>query len=269
MTSQNPNATNPQSTQRPVRRGNSGCAWLFATVFICVLFTLLVPTVLVVTGVTTVSNILNGIGSILGIDITPETTAVVETPPSVVQSIQPLGQLVSLRTELAKADINVNVTAGVGGLCGYNAQYVAESTIEAGTNLSQLTEDNFVFDETRDAYVLTLPAPQLIGCHVDYIRQYSLSNSICGRDIDMTRMLAQYVAALEFRDEAVERGILERAEREARITIGSFLDIVSDEDIIIEFSPPDPDAPLPDSCQPRVPDGWSYNAETNAWEAVN
>ncbi len=64
------------------------------------------------------------------------TTANVFTSQTIVSSIQPMGQLVSISAQVAKADIFVGVQQGALNACGYSVNHVAQGTIEAGIDLN-------------------------------------------------------------------------------------------------------------------------------------
>ena len=109
-----------------------------------------------------------------------------------------------------------------------------------------------------------MPAPELTSCRVDYIRQYDRSFTTLGVDWDEARLLANYMALTQFRDDAIEGGILTRAETEARLVLGNFVRLLTGHPVEINFQQPEA-TELPPSCQPDVPQGWQYDAKTNSW----
>jgi len=181
-----------------------------------------------------------------------------------VTSVQQLGQLVSVSAELAKADIEVTVRDGFQNACGRSANHVAQGAVEAGIDLTQLSEGDVVIDETTTT--ITLPRPQLTSCRIDFIQQYNRSSSVCGASWDNIRLLANYTTLIEFRDDAIEGGILDRARDEAQVTLTNFLQLATGRTVIIQYADAtDGEAALPGSCQPDPPFDWVYIPEEDAW----
>lgn len=194
-------------------------------------------------------------------------TAEVFSTGTIVSGIQPLGQLVSVSVEVAKADIGVSVRAGVANVCSHRANHVAQGTIEAGIDITQITSESITYDETTDTYTINAPAPVITSCRIDYIRQYERSggNPTCGVDWDDLRLLAQYTTTIDFAEDTIEGGILNRAERESTLLLDSFVHSLTGSTVNIVYEPSDADSPLPSSCIPQLPQGWSYDAEQDAW----
>lgn len=212
----------------------------------------------------TIGQIFNRIAGIFSRE--PASAEVVSTR-TLVNSIQPLGQLVSISAEVAKADIGVYVDSGQLNLCGHSAQHVAQGVIEAGVDLTSVDETSVVHDVIANTYKITLPPPQITSCRIEYIRQYeNQSNLGCGIDWDNIRMLAQFVATTEFAEDAISEGILTRAERETTILMQSFIGALTGGTVEIEYLTPADSSPvLPQSCQPDIPRGWTFDEETQKW----
>ena len=197
------------------------------------------------------------------LDTRPEASVV--STQAIVTNIQEMGQLVTTGVQLAKADIRVNVRQGLLDACSYAASYVAQGTIEAGIDLTQFGIADVQYDAVTDTYTITLPPPQLTSCRVEFIDQYDESLTLCVADWDAARQLGQYIALNEFRDEALEGGILSRTEQQAQRVFGNVVRALtgSSSQINIVFSG-DP-VPLPASCQPEPPGGWTYDSTTQTW----
>ena len=258
-----PAPVEPVDEAPPERRGCSGCGLLLTGAGGCVLLILVILAASVLLGITSVNGILGGIGSIVS-GAAPPPRASINSTQTLVQGIQPLGQLVSVSTQLAKADISVGVQQGVLNACGYSANHVAQGAVEAGIDLTGITEDDIRYDAARETYVVTVPAPQLTSCRVDYIRQYDRSTTACAVDWDEARLLANYTSLIDFRDDAVEGGILTRAELETRIVLGNFVEMVTGTNVEIIFEPPT-EPVFPPSCQPDFPAGWFQDPATGMW----
>lgn len=246
----------------PEKRGCSGCGWLFAGIGGCLLLIVVTVAAAILLGLTSVNSLIGGIGSIFSGG--PPPRAVINTSQTLVQGIQPLGQLVSVSSQLAKADISVGVQQGVLNACGFSANHVAQGAVEAGIDLTRITEDNIRYDELRNTYIVTVPAPQLTSCRVDYIRQYDRSTTACNVDWDEARLLANYISLIDFRDDAIEGGILRRAESETRIVLGNFVEMVTGSDVEIVFDSTG-EMVVPPSCQPAPPAGWFLDSTTGQW----
>jgi len=254
-------------TRTERRSGCLGASAILGTCLVLMAGCLGIPVIALVftlvTGANTLQGVVDGIVNI----INPPARATVTSTPTIVNSIQPLGQLVSISAQIAKADIRVAVQDGFQNACGRTAHHVAQGAIEAGIDLTQVGEDDISYDAFSQTYSVTLPPPQITSCRIDYLRQYDRSTSACGTDWDNLRVMAQYEAMLEFRQDAVEGGILERAQEEAQITLDNFLGSLTGRRIEITFAQPDPEAPLvfPQSCEPEPPGVWSYDADGDYW----
>lgn len=247
----------------PQRRGGclTGCALLIAVVGFVASLPVVIP---IIMGTITLNNVIGGIQNLFSPK--PQTAAVISTH-TIVTSLQPMGQLVSVSAQMAKANIQVGVDRrGVLGnnLCGFSATYVAQGTVRAGIDLSALTEANLTFDEASQTYTLILPSAQLTSCSMDFIDQYAGSTTLCsGVDWDETRQMASYTALNAFRADAVEGAITTRAEREANLTLGNFIKLLTGRDVRIVFAETET---LPDStCQPEPPEGWIVDELTGTW----
>jgi hypothetical protein len=213
--------------------------------------------------VTSFSSILGSIGGIFGAGEPPRAQVI--STQTIVQGIQPLGQLVSVSAQLAKADVQVKVYQGAFNSCGFSANHVVQGAVEAGIDLTKINEGALRYDEARETYVLLVPEPQLTSCRVDYIRQYDRSFTTCSVDWDEARLLANYSALNDFRTDAVEGGIIDRAETETRLVLGNFVRLLTGHPVEIVFQAPEAMI-TPPSCQPAMPEGWSYDPASSVWQ---
>lgn len=244
----------------PTRRG---CLWFIIGSLGCLAVLLIILILPVVLGLSTASSTVNALISIFRPDTAPQTATIVSTQ-TLLQGIQPLGQLVSVSAQLAKADIHIGIQAGALNACGFSAEHVAQGAVEAGIDLTGVTENSINYDAASDSYTLRLPAPRLTSCRIDFIRQYSRSFTTCAVDWDEARLLANYRALLDFRDDAVEGGILTRAQLEAELVIRNFVELLTGKKVNIIFDQPQT-VILPPSCTPDVPDGWRIDEQTGQW----
>jgi hypothetical protein len=263
-----PTANSLTESTRPVaviestpQRQRSGCFWFITGGAGCLLLLLLIVAVPVLL-------VPSVVGSTIQSALEPfkprPITANVFSTQSIIQRIQPLGQLVSTSVQMAKADVYVGVTEGALNACGHSANHVVQGAVEAGIDLTRLTEADVSYDEGSDTITLTLPAAEITSCRIDFIRQYDQSATACNVDWDSERILAHAVALQSFRDDAIEGGILDRAQDEARLVFGNLVETITGKRVVIEFRPPE-NVTFPESCQPEIPGGWWFDPATNQW----
>ncbi len=186
----------------------------------------------------------------------------VASTQSIVRDVRSMGVLTAIRFEMAKADVLVHVRYGVVDICNIWAKHVVQASVEAGVDLSAVEEGDVVFDSQNDLYRITLPAPQLTNCSVDPIatQQYQVTGAtlLCPVDTDELRRLASYKAVHEFRDEAIERGILDQAQAQSERVLSTFVKSLTGKDAVIEFEP-STETVFPRSCSPEPPPPWVYD----------
>ncbi len=247
----------------PARRGIN---WLGIGCLLTVVVCLVIVAVPVIMGVDILSRIGEGINyMVAGIQSGFQTDPVarVTGTQTVINSIQPLGQVVSVEMQLAKANMSVDIRQGLLNACSFSASYVAQGAVEAGIDLTRIGPDDINYNGLTDTYTLTLPPPQLTGCRIDLVDQYNESVTLCVVDWDSARQLGQYIALNEFRDDALESNILGRAQQQTTLVIGNFVRSLTGSNVTIVYRE---DAPgLPPSCLPDPPDVWSYDPAQEAW----
>lgn len=262
------NVSEPDEKEYAARRreglfGLIGCSAIVITVI----------AVLIFAPVAVVGGVINGLRGLFNVSSLPLTASVIDTP-SIINSVLPLGQLVTVNVQLAQADISVNMHGGgVANNCYSSAMHVAVGAVEAGVDLSQLDDTAARYDEATETYYLALPTPRLTSCRIEYIRQYDRSSTaLCGGavDWDEARLLANYNALEDFRNTAVEGGIIQRAEREARVVMESFVRALTQKKVVVSFSNADDQgAAVPPSCIPQIPQGWEYSEQDQTWQKVS
>lgn len=245
----------------PSNRTN-GCLKLGAGCVVVVILLLVLPPML---GINTLNSFL---GRVRDLFIPDPKLATVTDTQSILSGIQTNSQFVSLTVQLAKANISVGVEQrGLldNNLCGYSGTYVAQGTIRAGIDLTQIKEADISFDEANQTYHIKLPAAQLMSCSVDYIDQYAGTTTLCpGIDWDENRQLASFWAKTEFINDSIDGQILSRAEGQAELGIGNFIKSITGKNVEIDFS--ESVNTIDDStCQAEPPEGWVQNAETGTW----
>lgn len=214
-------------------------------------------------------NIFQGISFSLPTIFKPQTAGVASSPP-VLQGIRQLGALTSTSAQMATADLSINVRYGIANVCNITAHHISQGTIEAGIDLTKVTTDHIRFDEGKNEYTITLPSPELTNCIIDPIntRQYQVSGTspVCTTNRDELRRLASYEALVQFRDNAVRDGILDRAGRNTELLLSNFLSGLSNgATVTVVFSEPE-NVDYPLTCRPSPPEPWFFDESINRWK---
>ncbi len=196
----------------------------------------------------------------------PETSVHVRSQLTIVNSITGMGQLVTVKSELHKTDLKIEIERWVANLGGYSANHVVIGAIEAGIDFEQIDEDSLSFE--NEVYTLTLPAPVITSCRIEHIDQNQHSFTLAQADWDMLRQIAHAVALEQFAKEVIEKGILERAEDETALRISNFVSELTGKQARVKFAERASELALPESCQPIAPSGWEKN-EKGAWKQAN
>ncbi len=195
-----------------------------------------------------------------------ETRVDVEMQRLMLTAIQPMGQLVTISSQFADPSIKASLTSGPLNLCGVGVEHSVEVTIEAGVDLKSVQAMHIFHDKDVDGWTLKLPSAQLTSCRIDYIRQQDHSFTLCTKDWDEIRLLVESVALKEFRDLALEEGILETAQEESRNALGSFVHaLTGSNNIRMEFRE-DSAVKFPESCLREPPRGWTFDEESDTWK---
>ena len=183
-----------------------------------------------------------------------QNQVIVETSRTIINNLQGMGQLVTVKAEVAKTDVKISINRGFLNFGHYSANHIVVGVIEAGIDFDAIEDDSVRFE--NDAYTVTLPAPIVTSCRIEHIDQNEHSLTLLRADWDTVRQLAQYEAIVQFADEMIERGILEKAKEETAIRIGDFVSNVSGKPVNIDYAAPSADPIISSSCKPDPPSGW-------------
>ena len=211
------------------------------------------------------ANISETVSSAVEDALRTEMRADLETRVLLAESLNLKGMLVTASQD-GDADVKVGVQAGLLNLCGASVNHIAEGTIEAGVDISQVQADDIFHDPLNDRWVLNLGAARLHSCRIDYIRQQGHSFTACRQDWDAYRLLAESAAIEEIRDEALVEGLLAGAEQQAQIVLGNFLSSVTGSDNITIVFKSEPNIEFPESCLREPPPGWVFDEESDTWK---
>lgn len=190
----------------------------------------------------------------------------VETSRTIVNSLQGMGQLVTVSSDVAKTDIRISINEGFLNSGYYSANHVAVGAIEAGINFDAIGEDSVNVEE--DSLAIILPAPQITSCRIEHIDQNQNSFTLLAADWDAVRQLAQYEAIVQFAQEMIEAGILDKAEEETSWRIGDFVRRLTNRSVDVTFEEREGLPALPSSCEPEAPSGWE-KTEDGGWQRAN
>ncbi len=199
----------------------------------------------------------------LRLSLFPQTGAFTRSEATIVNGIKGIGQLVTVTADIELPDIQVEIHRGIFNLGYYSANHIATGALEAGIDFAAIDEDNIRYE--NGVYKLSLPAPVITSCRIEYIDQNQYSITLFSADWDMVRQIAQAEALTLFVEKMTEQGILERAAEETALQLGEFVREITGKPTQVDFAPQAGEPALPDSCQPIAPPGWEKN-EKGAWK---
>jgi hypothetical protein len=171
-----------------------------------------------------------------------------------VQRIQNFARLTT--TSYNYADVQGgqrNMPAWLATLYGDSVVMVTVGVIEAGIDVSQISQEDILFDEANNILSIQLPYPTLQSCYLDENQSYIVQRDIALFGVPLANLedtVRQY-ALIDYRDRALEEGIITAAQTEAEVVMRDLLGLILNPEtsLIIQFDAPIPDTPLPASCQ--------------------
>lgn len=229
----------------PARRGCSGCAWGVAGALGCLGLLILPIIVLLLAGTISVNSIVGNFRDIF-------TKPAVITAQTVLERVQGMSNLTVVRYNYSSLITSEREMPGIlAALYGERQVMVAVGQINAGIDLSQITAEDVTTD--GNTVIVKLPPPVLQECFLNDSASYIVSrdtgifaSSAPNLDTDARRF-----AVHQFRDSAIEAGILDEVQAHAREVVGNLVIAVADADTQVQVvaAAPGPQAVLPDSCQ--------------------
>lgn len=196
----------------------------------------------------------------------PETEVRVEPPVIMVNQIKAIAQLVTVSSEIGTSNIEVEIHQGFLNSGYYSASHIAIGAIDAGIDFQEIDED--AIEVRDDEYNISLPAPMITSCRIEYIDQNQHSLTLLPADWDMVRQIAHAEALEQFARSMIEEGILERAAEEAEFRIGEFVKNLTGLKSEFTFKKRSGELELPTSCQPIAPSGWVKDTD-GAWKRAS
>lgn len=215
---------------------------------------------LVILGIVSVGSVfllLNSGWAALVNFVTPKVTVV--DAPTLVSSIKPLGQFVTVSYQLATVDNKVDIRSGILDACNQWGKYAFIVEVQAGTDLSTLQASDVSYDAASQTYTVSLPKPSLTSCNVYDKEAYRYENFAprvgCPLyEEDFTR-IGKYQVIQKMRDKALHEGILDDAKRENEQTLEGFFKTITKSNVVLNYKEDEPKQPL--TCYPDPPAGWT------------
>jgi hypothetical protein len=123
---------------------------------------------------------------------------------------------------------------------------VAVGHVNAGIDMTKAN-----VTENAGIMTITLPPPELQDCFLDEKNSYVVSREtgVFARPAPNLDVEARRFAVAQFRDNALNADIYGEVQSHAQTVIGTFVSDLGVKKFNIVITPPDPNAPLPDSCK--------------------
>jgi len=175
----------------------------------------------------------------------PAPTTVQAT--TVLDRIEALSELVTTRYNYSSlVTSNRELPHILGGLYGDKLIMVAVGHVNAGIDMHKAN-----VTENSGTMTITLPPPELQDCFLDEKNSYVVSREtgVFARPAPNLDVEARRFAVGQFRDNALNADIYGEVQRNAQTVIGTFVTDLGVKKFNIVTTPPDPNAPLPDSCK--------------------
>lgn len=183
-----------------------------------------------------------------------EPVYTIDSGPIVLDSVVQLAELTTSQYNFNQTiTIKRDIPYVLGALYRDELYYLSVGRVEAGLDLSQMTEADIV--QEGQTITLRLPAPNLLRCYID-----EQQSGVANRDLGLfstpsseSERDARLYALGHFRDVALERGILQEANVNAVETLQGLLgNLPIAENIQFTIITTEPDLTalnLPTSCQ--------------------
>lgn len=171
----------------------------------------------------------------------------------IVERIKNMQELQTTRYNFSNIiESSVDMPPLLAGLYGENIIMIAVAHIEAGIDLSQLTEEDVILQD--GTLTLTLPAPEILSCFFDEQQTEVVERNrgiFAPADVTLDDSAREF-ALKQFINLALENGILTDAQEQSDTTIRQLIGLVlepdSGLDIVIQFADPIANKPFPDTC---------------------
>jgi len=237
------------------------CLWIFGGMLMCSLLFFVVVSVGLFTAGREATDLIGNMASFFRVDLSFvdwDDRITVDVPDTVyvpsVERVQALSEIVTTRFNYSQVfTAQSDIPAALTRLYGENVVMVAVGHIEAGIDVSAISEEDITYNPSAQTLTLNLPAPALRACFLNESESYVVERER-GAFADPSSELEDNTrdyALRQFREQAIEDGILDTATSETRTIMQEFLQSVSPAEVIvrINIAPPDTNALLPDTCR--------------------
>lgn len=204
---------------------------------------------------------------------TPTPTNTLIPARVILSGIRTLGWLVTVQQELTVVNLEVRDPASLG--CTYSAKHVGTGAIEAGIDLMSIAEGSIQRNLFGYPEKVIAPAPVISSCRIEEFYQYDRRGgwtpTCFGNYWDEMKEIGRHLAMETFVDEALNDGILEKAERQASLVLKAHIQDLIGGQVEIEFEAAPEEPVIPDSCQINRPENWIPHDENNKrdWKRTN
>jgi hypothetical protein len=230
-------------------RGCKGCLWGFAAAGGCFSIPIIAFILLVILGINTMDGIFDGIKGIFD----PPDTYTFESTNLVLEKIQAMSQLTTTRYTFSNIVESQRDLPGVlETLYRDQLVMVVAGHINAGIDLSKVKPEDITTDGAT--LMVRLPSPELFDCFINEAQSYVVERNtgLFASESPQLDQRARAFAISEFRDQALENGILNEVNLNATSTLELFLKslpIEGNAQVQVIPSPPNDETAFPPSCQ--------------------
>lgn len=234
----------PYNDAPPERRGCAGCGWGVLGALGCLVL-LIAPLVgLLLAGTLSINGIIGGIQNMFNAPVKVSIQLALD-------SIQGMSQLTTVRYNYSSLVTSERDMPDVLKLLyGEKQVMVAVGHVNAGIDLSKITARDVIQD--GNSISIQLPPPQLQDCFVSEQESYiaSMETGVFSRSAPELVVEGRRFAVQQFRDRALEEGILNDVQAQAKAVIENFVKSLNPQaQVRVLTAAPDPNAPLPETCQ--------------------
>ena len=251
----------PPTDDDVVAFSGRSCVWIFGGMLMCSLLFFVVVSVGLFTAGREATDLIGNMANFFRVDLSFvdwDDRITVDVPDTVyvpsVERVQALSEIVTTRFNYSQVfTAQSDIPAALARLYGENVVMVAVGHIEAGIDVSAISEEDITYNPSTQTLTINLPAPALRACFLNESESYVVERER-GTFADPSSELEDNTrdyALRQFREQALEDGILDTAASETRTVMQEFLQSVSPTEVIvsINIAPPSTDAPLPDTCR--------------------
>jgi hypothetical protein len=180
--------------------------------------------------------------------LTGNPSPVTITSTTVLDRIQALSNLMTTKYNYSSLITSEREMPGaLKGLYGDKLLMVAVGHVTAGIDIQKIQ----ITEVKRGVFTITLPSPMLLDCFLDEKASYVVSRDtgFFAKPAPNLDQEARRFAVAEFRTRAVESDIYGEVTSRAKTLIEGLVLELGSKNSTVVTSPPDPNSPLPATCQ--------------------